>query len=285
MRRLRIQTLLRRSHLLAALLVAASAGSASAETRTIGQIAPPGSNGGCFGCTEFQIATAPSSPSYDVPPGRWTVTSWTSQGGTTDSLLRLRVFRPGPAAGEYTVLAESAEMTVPAGASPPFATSLPVQGGDLIGVRTGTSAGTPASTWPMCGGIDGGLINIAATITAPDAPPSPPSNSFSVAKVKRDRQNGTATLTVDVPGPGTLDLSGTGVKSQRAARVARAIGARPVAAAGPVDLKLKAKGKARKRLRKHGKAKVKVAVTYTPTGGQPNTQPLRVKLLRKRQHS
>lgn len=76
-------------------------------------------------------------------------------------------------------------------------------------------------------------------------------------KVVRNRKKGTATLTVNVGGPGNLKLWGRKAKVQT----------RTVAGPGKVKLQIKAKGKAAKALRTTGKAKVKFFVTYTPSGG------------------
>jgi hypothetical protein len=97
-------------------------------------------------------------------------------------------------------------------------------------------------------------------------------SSFRLAKkVARNRKKGTATLTVNVGGPGQVTL--TGKKTKRQSKAA--------AAAGKVKLLIKAKGKAAKALRKSGKAKVKFNVTYTPTGGAPVTSVKTVVLKRK----
>ena len=40
----------------------------------------------------------------------------------------------------------------------------------------------------------------------------------------------------------------------------------------------KAKGKKKRKLNETGKVKLNVAVTYTPTGGDPSTQSVKVKL-------
>ena len=48
-----------------------------------------------------------------------------------------------------------------------------------------------------------------------------------------------------------------------------------------VTLKVKATGKANKKLKKKGKAKVGAEVTFTPTGGEANTQTTKVKLKKK----
>ena len=125
--------------------------------------------------------------------------------------------------------------------------------------------------------------SVTATFTLKAAPPPPPpSNAFTIDKVKRNTKNGTAKMTVTVPGPGELALSGKLVKSQRRpARSAHRRVAKPVSAAGSVELKVKPKGKAKKKLKKKGKAKVKVDVTYTPTGGTSATQSKKIKLKRK----
>jgi len=78
-------------------------------------------------------------------------------------------------------------------------------------------------------------------------------------KVARNREKGTATLTVNAGSPGKLTLSGKGTKRQ----------SKTISAAGKVKLLIKAKGKAAKTLRENGKVKVKIGVTYKPTGGLP----------------
>jgi hypothetical protein len=287
------------------ILAAVCVAPAGAATVAIGQIAPVGTTSACISCTDFQGSTGPTSPSYVVPAGTWTITSWSAQAGTNVSQARLRVFRPGPTSDEYTVLAESLDESIPANTSGPFATSIPVQGGDLIGIRTGDSPGNisptyssgtgediffgvvgdPAvgntvcgagSTFPSCTSSGGILTNIAATLFAPSPAPS---NAFTFGSLKRNTHNGTATVAVNVPGPGTLSLTGKGVKTQRAGG---AVTSKSVTAAGVVKLLIKARGAAKRKLNRTGKMKVKVKVTFTPTGGSPGTQSKRVKLIKKR---
>jgi hypothetical protein len=107
---------------------------------------------------------------------------------------------------------------------------------------------------------------------------TPPVNTFSFGKVKRNENNGTATLTVNVPGAGKLALTGKGIKTQRAA--GRAVASKNVAAAGKVKLLVKAKGKAKSKLAKTGKAKVKAKITFTPTFGTAKSSTKRVKLVK-----
>jgi len=111
-----------------------------------------------------------------------------------------------------------------------------------------------------------------------------PSNAFSFGKLKRNKRKGTAILTVIVPGPGTLQLSGRGLVKQRPAGALhrpRTL-AKVVSAAGSVKLKIRSKGKKRRKLNRTGRVKVKAKVTFTPTGNVPNTRSRRIKLVKKR---
>lgn len=110
-----------------------------------------------------------------------------------------------------------------------------------------------------------------------------PSNSFYLGKVKRTKHKGTATLTVDVPGPGTLVLTGKGLVKQRPGGAPRAVrvAAKTVSAGGKVKLKVRAKGKKKRKLNRTGKVKVKAKVTYTPIGADPNSKVKRIKLIKR----
>jgi lysophospholipase L1-like esterase len=104
-------------------------------------------------------------------------------------------------------------------------------------------------------------------------PPPPPSNDFSFGKVKKNKKKGTARLPVNVPGPGEVEL----------AKTKRVKGAETEAErAGEEKLTIRARGKAKRRLNHKGKARVAARVTYTPIGGDPNTQTRRLKLIRRR---
>jgi hypothetical protein len=91
--------------------------------------------------------------------------------------------------------------------------------------------------------------------------PTPPSNAFS-ARPGAVRA-GTATLTVSVPGPGSISVSGKQIKTVKAS----------VTAAGSASLKLKLTGagkQAMKRAKGH-RLPVKLTITYLPTGGAAGT--------------
>ena len=98
-------------------------------------------------------------------------------------------------------------------------------------------------------------------------PPSPPSSAFSVGKLKLNKKNGSGTLKVTLPGPGTLtaiDAKAKAPKRIKSATVASA-------AAGTVMLKLKPTGAGKKALKNTGKLQFKALLAFTPTGGTAGT--------------
>lgn len=99
-----------------------------------------------------------------------------------------------------------------------------------------------------------------------------PSNEFSFGKLRRNKRKGTATLEVQVPGPGTVELAGAKKLKGAEARAG---------APGDVLIPIRAKGSAKRKLRDRGKAKVRAEVTYVPDGGSPNTQATKVALKKR----
>jgi hypothetical protein len=104
-----------------------------------------------------------------------------------------------------------------------------------------------------------------------------PTNAFNLTGTTRNKKNGTATLSFNLPFAGELSGSGTGASVASG----RAVTSKAVSA-GVNSLSVKATGKKRKGLNSKGKAKLTVGVTYTPTGGKPATQTLQVKLIKRK---
>jgi len=100
-----------------------------------------------------------------------------------------------------------------------------------------------------------------------------PASTLIFGKVKKNRKRGTAELTVEVFGPGELELAKNGKLNGKL---------KSAASEGTVKLPIEPRRKAKKQLRRKGKAKVKAEVTYTPDGGPPNTQSKKVGLKKKR---
>jgi DNA-binding beta-propeller fold protein YncE len=98
-----------------------------------------------------------------------------------------------------------------------------------------------------------------------------PSNFFRFGRVKRNRQSGTATLTVAVPVAGRLQLGGRGIHHIR----------RTPTGAATVALPVRLVGKPRRQLLATGHRKALAKITFTPTGGTPRTEQRRLTLVKK----
>jgi hypothetical protein len=121
---------------------------------------------------------------------------------------------------------------------------------------------------------------------SPGSPPPPPSNAFTLGPSVKFKSGGTkATITVNVPGPGTV-TAGSPPAGAVAARISRAsASAKPhggkvkakkpllvptsvhAGAAGPVTLTVSLSGAGKALLAKKGKLTVPVSIGFTPDGG------------------
>jgi hypothetical protein len=140
---------------------------------------------------------------------------------------------------------------------------------DLIG--TGDFDGDPR--------VVGTAPDMGADEFVPQTTPSisVPSNAFTLGAITRNKKKGTVTLALTVPNPGELTGSGNGVKASSTGRavIGKSVGA------GQAQLLVKATGKKKRKLNETGKVTVKPKITYTPTGGDPSSQSVKVKLKKK----
>jgi hypothetical protein len=172
-------------------------------------------------------------------------------------------------------------------ASNAFSVNIAVQAGDVLGID---SSGTNFPT--ACGFVVPGETGERATgaVTPPNDGetgtfvPDPgnrinlsaefePSNAFSLASTTRNKKKGRATITVDVPGPGTVFLFGKGARPRQTSLATET--------GGSVSLVVIARGKVAKKLRKRGRASVSPTISFTPSGGTPASQSETLKLVRK----
>jgi hypothetical protein len=118
-------------------------------------------------------------------------------------------------------------------------------------------------------GFSGPCTGASCALTM-DAPKTVTANfaAFKFGKVKLNKKNGTAKLTVKVGAPGKLVVSGKKIKKRSKA----------AKAAGNVTISILPKGQAAKALKETGKAKVKVKLAYTPSGGTTATQSKSIQL-------
>jgi hypothetical protein len=130
-------------------------------------------------------------------------------------------------------------------------------------------------------------VDAVAVASAPAGQSLPPlgSNRFAIGKVRLDRRHGTATVAVDVSGPGRLTASGEGrlaaapkprePKAHATKAKKRQALIKPVTVnvtrAGDVTLHLRPTPAARAVLRQKHKLRVPVEVTFAPAGGSPRT--------------
>jgi hypothetical protein len=276
---------------LTATVVLASAG-ASQGAVTIGNnltndgtVNMPGCNIPCT-ATNLTLPASSLAPGGLTSPVNGSVTSWRLRANQGPN-VRLRILRRG-AGNTFTGVGTSgpAGFAGPEGASDPIATSLPIQTGDSIGLES------PDGNFIYGENIEGGAafwnMPVLADGSAPRAPngTSPvvevlvqatiePTNTFTSGAPVLNKKKGTATLTVDLPNPGTLDFSGTGISIAETAAV------KTVAAPGPVKFLVSATGKKLKKLKRKGKAGVTATFTFTPTGGAASTQAVPVQLKKK----
>ena len=130
-----------------------------------------------------------------------------------------------------------------------------------------TTSGAPGTSGPSGGGAHDG--SLAGTVN----------NAFGLIGIENFM--GKLKLTVDLPGPGTLEMVAEGntttsrdVKSHsKSGHVTMRIAQRllTVAKAGKVVVALTPSGKAKRMLARQGKLKATVTITYTPKGGEPRS--------------
>jgi|SRR5581483_1496367 len=284
----RITSHLSVASVVAALSLAASASPAAASV-TIGQTAPSAPSSSIATCDLCDLvqATLVSSNSY-VVPANGTITSWSSYASSNGGMLEMKIFRPLGGMTYMAVSHEGPRTLSPSALNTFTGLSVPVKAGDVLGDGTPASAGGPAAIFQgvpgdqnlfrdaLADGASGAFldddpgfrVNISAVLN--------PTNSFTSGAVTRNKKKGTATLAFNLPNPG--DLSGSGQGAQVA--TTRAVTSKAVPA-GVATLVVKAKGKKRRKLNQKGKVKLNLAIKYTPTAGDPSTQSVTVKLMKK----
>jgi hypothetical protein len=183
------------------------------------------------------------------------------------------------AGSRYTVVGHDGPRPLDDNELNTFPASVPVKPGDVLGLHTGSTGDLVSCVSAMTPGdsllnrlgdaVDGESPLFSTTVTRHlnIAANFLPSNSLTLGAITRNKKKGTATITVSVPNEGELAASGKGV-------TANLLGP-------PNRLLIRARGKKQKTLNQTGKVKLTVAVTYTPTGGDPNTQSVKVKLKKK----
>jgi hypothetical protein len=257
------------------------AGSAGAEVVTVGSpLKGTFTQQNFSGALSLVNLTIPEAGAHATSPVtgvlvRWRVT--VASGGP----FRLRVLTP---VGGHTYRgAGTSEPQIPSStAIQTFPTSLPIAAGQTIAIDSSTSGdhlggakvpGSSLAFWipPLA---DAATTTATAGYSGTEVGFNADVATDAVGKAKLNRRKGTASLSVGLPGPGTVVLRGNSVRSDRVTR----------AGAGKVKLLVRTKGPAKHRLARSGKAKVKVKVRYAPAGalsGAANVQRRTIKLVKR----
>jgi hypothetical protein len=185
--------------------------------------------------------------------------------------LRVDVLRPGASLASVSgsdVLATlfATQTGDPEGLEPQrFEVDLTAFAGQSVVIR----AVNAVNDGPMSAFVDDFSITGKAGPPLPPAPvlPPPPSNIFSKGKLKLNKVNGTAKLTLTVPGPGVVKVADAKKKKKLVKGTSVTAGA-----AGTITVPLKPTGKGTKALNANGKVAFKVKLSFTPTGGTAATQ-------------
>jgi hypothetical protein len=139
--------------------------------------------------------------------------------------------------------------------------------------------------------------NLVTGVAMPTLPAAAPSNKVTINSVKKNKKKGTATINAKVPGPGQVTLSeAAGTQDVNAVAAGVKQQGLTITQASSFKLAVKPTGKTAKKLNKQikkqlkkkrkakAKANVKVFVNFVPAGvaGVPNSEPLKVTLIKQR---
>ncbi len=133
---------------------------------------------------------------------------------------------------------------------------------------------------PFHSGVDAVSISGSAPPPPPPPPPAAPSNAFTFGNLTLNKRKGTATLKLNVPGPGkltALDVKKKGKRIKKATTTA--------AAGGVATLKLVPTTAGMKTLESKHKLPFNLSVTFTPTGGSAASRTFAGKLKLKKPKS
>jgi hypothetical protein len=266
----------------------------------------PTSGNSCGGevCTVATTSLVQSAQATGglTSPVNGVVTSWRVKVGLGTVAIRFRILHPA-GGGQYTGAGTSDQVTPPFDTTTAFTTQLPISAGDLVGLNCCASFGTSYlfhSPGPGLGNTayffpPGGAGLLDGATGPPNANSErellvsadiQPTAAFASDKPK-SKKGGKVLITASLPNPGTLtagDRLDQGVGAAAAARrkpqllLKRAT--TTVAAAGTATLVVKPTKSARSKLTRRATLKAGVKLSFTPTGGSPSTQIMKVKLKR-----
>jgi hypothetical protein len=264
-------------------LATMAAASPAKGTVTIGQLPPvaPSPSPGCSSTADYLQPSVTGGELY-IAREAGTITSWSTLSSGSGATYVFKVFRRTSDPDDFQVIAQAPPHTLSLGLNI-VPVDIGVRPGDMIGLNE--SDGPNSCTFPKLGDAvlrspgslsDGEIgtfaaendvrLNLSAVLD--------PSNDFTVGPVTRDRQLGTATVIVYVSNPGLVAVSGKGLKKRHASKT--------VAVAGPVQFQIASAGSRKRRLEKTGKVTLIPTLTFYPTGGNPASKAITIRLKKRR---
>jgi len=247
----------------------------------LGQLPPTPPSPDCVSTADYLQPSVTGGNLY-IARQAGTITSWSTNSATDGADYVFKVFRRTSDPDVFQVVDHAPSHTVTSGINT-VPVSIAVRSGDMIGLNE--SGGLNSCTFPQLG--DGVLTlggNLADGFSGAFTPQNDvrlnlsallvPSNDFSVSAITRDLKQGTATVLLNVSNPGLLTISGKGLKKRPA---------KNIAVAGTAQFNLVAIGKRKHTLERTGKSTLTPTLTFYPTGGDPATTTVAVKLKKRRQ--
>lgn len=268
--------------LLALACLTAAAPARAAASVTIGQLTPFPPSAACSTSNVDFLEPSVTGGNLYVARQAGTITSWTTNSSGAGAHYVIKIFRRTPDPDVFQVIAHAPSHTLTSGLNT-VAVNLPVKSGDMIGFNESGAPSSCAFSAPgdsvltSAGNLSDGAtrtftaqndvrLNLTAVLV--------PDNGFTLGGISRDRKLGTASITATTSNPGIVTMSGKGLRKRRS---------KSLAVAGPVTFQLKPTGRTARRLVRKGRVTVAPTVTFLPSGGDPSSQSIHLKLLERKQ--
>lgn len=265
-----------------ACLTAVATPTRAAASVTIGQLTPFPPSPACSTSNVDYLEPSVTGGNLYVARQAGTITSWTTNSSGAGAHYVMKIFRRTPDPDVFQVIAHAPSHTLTTGLNT-VAVNLPVKSGDMIGLN---ESGVPSSCTFSAPGDSvltsaGNLSDRAmGTFTAQNdvrlnlAAVLVPDNGFTLGGIVRDRKRGTASITATTSNPGIVTVSGKGLRKRAS---------KSLAVAGPVTFQLTPTGRTARRLVRKGRVTIALTVTFLPSGGEPSSQSIHLKLLQRKQ--
>lgn len=260
----------------------AAAPTRAAASVTIGQLTPFPPSAACSTSNVDFLEPSVTGGNLYVARQAGTITSWTTNSSGAGAHYVIKIFRRTPDPDVFQVIGHAPSHTLTSGLNT-VAVNLPVKSGDMIGFNESGAPSSCAFSAPgdsvltSAGNLSDGAtgtfsaqndvrLNLTAVLV--------PDNGFTLGGISRDRKQGTASITATTSNPGIVTVSGKGLRKRRS---------KSLAVAGPVTFQLKPTGRTARRLVRKGRVTVAPTVTFLPSGGDPSSQSIHLKLLERKQ--